>query len=118
MEQNKLSSYDQCHDPKLFKFKNKFYVNGVCRQYYGLWGLPECILKINFCRMCCEHNIGVKHAKDLYRCKRKCRRQIDGVRKRVKTPRAKNNKIKATSKKSNKKSNRKTSKTIGPNKKN
>jgi len=81
LEQNKLSDFSNCTNRKLSSFTNIGYVTFVCKDYFGLWGYRDCSVKANFCRMCCEHNIGVKHAKKRYSCKKKCNSIIRGDKK-------------------------------------
>lgn len=37
MEEDKLTDYSMCYDSKLKGFKNKEFITGLCRQYYGLY---------------------------------------------------------------------------------
>ena len=84
MEQKKLTDDSKCYDNKLFMFTNKSYINSVCKDYFGLWGYQDCSRKNNFCRMCCEHNIGSNFAQKRFSCKRKCNEQINGKKKKEK----------------------------------
>ena len=92
MEQNKLADYSNCTNPKLSLFTNMGYVTFVCKDYFGLWGYKDCSIKSNFCRMCCEHNIGVKHAKKRYSCKKKCNNLVLGTKNVNKKSKSKNKK--------------------------
>ena len=78
MEQQKLSDYSKCHDNRLLNFKDPVYNNYICKEYYGLWGLKECTMKVNFCRMCCDHLVGSNHVKERFTCKRRCNKLLDG----------------------------------------
>ncbi len=79
MEQNKLTDFSDCTNPKLIKFTDKMYISSICKKYFGKWGMRDCSFRVNFCRMCCEHHVGVKHANKLYQCKKKCTNLVKGT---------------------------------------
>ena len=39
----------------------------------------ECVIKQNFCRMCCDHNVGLKFFSRLAKCKTDCTSLINGT---------------------------------------
>jgi len=79
MNQNKNTDYTACTVVNLREFKDTKYVSNLCFKYYGESGEKLCEEKREFCNQCCSHHIGIKYASELYRCKSKCTRVINGL---------------------------------------
>merc|ERR1712004_492779 len=77
MEAKKLSSYTECHDPRLKNFKDDNYSEGVCVKLFGQHFKNQCDNKLHFCGMCCNHHVGNSHKKKLDDCKKKCSNVIN-----------------------------------------
>ena len=82
--QQKLSDWNVCRSKKLIGikyliigFKEKNFINFICKVYYGSNGLDSCIKRQNFCTKCCRFNIGLNHNKVFKRCTNSCEARIN-----------------------------------------
>jgi hypothetical protein len=81
MDHNKLTDFSNtCNNQRLFEFKDKGFVDGICLKYFGESGHPICIQKKQFCPMCCSHHVGSQHVEKLFECKSKCTKLINGIK--------------------------------------
>jgi hypothetical protein len=78
-DHDKKLDHSSCIDSQLFNFKNKQYVQGICRSYYGPVQASECSQKKEFCEKCCSHQIGLKYSNLLFECKKKCTNLVEGL---------------------------------------
>ncbi len=58
---------------------NQKYIISLCKKYYGENSFVTCTKKENFCKDCCNHNIGFNHVEKRLNCKRKCEKIIKGI---------------------------------------
>jgi len=80
MEKDKLEPYDDCTDRRLLNFKKNFkYVKVTCTRYYGKNGNSRCMVKTNFCGLCCRHHVGFGRGKQLKKCNINCNSLLEGI---------------------------------------
>merc|ERR1712032_1309371 len=75
--QAKLTPYDECIDPHLKGFHDQKYLKSHCFNIYGEEKVKQCMIKKEFCPMCCNFHIGVKFSNKRNDCKRKCEKIVN-----------------------------------------
>lgn len=60
-------------------FEDSDFVQDTCKNLFGKFKKLSCMVKSNFCNMCCNYHIGMKFETERNLCKDKCGRMVKGV---------------------------------------